>query len=291
MTSGPRCLDGAEIAILTDRDPEALDLIRHDAAHVMAEAVKELYPGAKVTIGPAIEYGFYYDFEFPDEVAITEADLGRIEEAMRIHIEADEPFTRRDLAVAEAIEIFRDPGETYKVELIEDLVRDQGVETVSLYRNGRFEDLCRGPHGPATGRIKAIKLSSVAGAYWRGDERRKMLTRIYGTAFFSKKSSRRTWSGSRRPNPRPPPPRSPARPLHAARGGAGDALLAAQRDHPAAADRGRGAGPAAQARLSGDRHPARCSTRSSGIAPGTGTTTAIRCTSWRSMSGALRCGR
>jgi threonyl-tRNA synthetase len=179
--------DGAEISILTDRDPEALDLIRHDAAHVMAEAVQELYPGTKVTIGPAIENGFYYDFDFPEDVKVADADLERIEAAMREHISADEEFSRRDVPVAEAIEIFKSQEEGYKVELIEDLVRDEGIETVSLYRNGPFEDLCRGPHGPSTGRIKAIKLSSVAGAYWRGDESRQMLTRIYGTAFFSKK--------------------------------------------------------------------------------------------------------
>ncbi|HEY7950118.1 MAG TPA: threonine--tRNA ligase [Solirubrobacterales bacterium] len=179
--------DGAEIAILTDRDPEALELIRHDAAHVMAEAVQELYPGTKVTIGPAIENGFYYDFDFPEDVKVTDADLEKIEMAMRTHIDADEPFERRDVPVAEAIEIFEGQGEDYKVELIRDLVSGEGVETVSLYRNGPFEDLCRGPHGPSTGRIKAIKLSSLAGAYWRGDEKRQMLTRIYGTAFFSKK--------------------------------------------------------------------------------------------------------
>jgi threonyl-tRNA synthetase len=179
--------DGARIAILTDRDPEALELIRHDAAHIMAEAVQELYPGTKVTIGPAIEGGFYYDFDFPPDVRISDADLGPIEEAMRAHIAADENFSRRDIPVAEAVEIFRSQGEDYKVELIEDLVRDEGVETVSLYRNGPFEDLCRGPHGPSTGRIRAVKLNSVAGAYWRGDETRQMLTRIYGTAFFSKK--------------------------------------------------------------------------------------------------------
>jgi threonyl-tRNA synthetase len=179
--------DGAEIAILTDRDPEALDLIRHDAAHVMAEAVQELYPGTKVTIGPAIENGFYYDFDFPEDVKVSDADLEKIETAMRTHIEADERFERRDVPVAEAIEIFKAQGEDYKVELIEDLIANEGVETVSLYRNGPFEDLCRGPHGPSTGRIRAIKLSSLAGAYWRGDEKRQMLTRIYGTAFFSKK--------------------------------------------------------------------------------------------------------
>jgi threonyl-tRNA synthetase len=179
--------DSVEIAILTDRDPEALALIRHDAAHVMAEAVQELYPGTKVTIGPAIENGFYYDFDFPDEVKVTDADLEKIEAAMRAHIEADEAFERRDVPVAEAVEIFAGQGEDYKVELIRDLIEKEGVEIVSLYRNGPFEDLCRGPHGPSTGRIKAIKLSSLAGAYWRGDEKRQMLTRIYGTAFFSKK--------------------------------------------------------------------------------------------------------
>jgi threonyl-tRNA synthetase len=179
--------DGAEIAIVTDRDPEGLELIRHDAAHVMAEAVQELYPGTKVTIGPAIESGFYYDFDFPADVKVTDSDLGKIEAAMRIHIEADEPFERRDVPVTEAIELFEGQGEAYKVELIRDLIEGEGVETVSLYRNGSFEDLCRGPHGPSTGRIKAIKLSSLAGAYWRGDESHQMLTRIYGTAFFSKK--------------------------------------------------------------------------------------------------------
>jgi len=179
--------DGAEIAILTERDPEGLELIRHDAAHVMAEAVQELYPGTKVTIGPAIENGFYYDFDFPAGVKVTDADLEKIEVAMRAHIEADEAFERRDVPVTEAIELFEAQGEDYKVELIRDLVAGEGVETVSLYRNGPFEDLCRGPHGPATGRIKAIKLESLAGAYWRGDESRQMLTRIYGTAFFSKK--------------------------------------------------------------------------------------------------------
>ncbi|MGV1047512.1 MAG: threonine--tRNA ligase [Solirubrobacterales bacterium] len=185
--SAPLPEGGAEVAILTDRDPEALELIRHDAAHVMAEAVVDLYPGTKVTIGPPIDSGFYYDFEFPPDTRITEEDLPKIEAAMREHIGADERFARREVPVAEAIEIFRAQNQDFKVELIEDLVRDEGVETVSLYRNGPFEDLCRGPHGPSTGRIKAIKLNSVAGAYWRGDEKRESLTRIYGTAFFSTK--------------------------------------------------------------------------------------------------------
>jgi len=178
---------GESIEIVTDRDDDALTLIRHDAAHVMAEAVVELWPGTKVTIGPPIEDGFYYDFEFPDGVHLSDDDLEGIETVMAAHIKADEPFERRDIPTAEAIEKFRAERQDYKVELIEDLVRDEGVQTVSLYRNGPFEDLCRGPHGPSTGRIAAFKLNSLAGAYWRGDEARQMLTRIYGTAFFSKK--------------------------------------------------------------------------------------------------------
>jgi threonyl-tRNA synthetase len=179
--------DGEAIEILTAKSPEALELIRHDAAHVMAEAVCELYPGTKVSIGPPIENGFYYDFEFPEGAAVTESDLERIEAKMAEHIAADEAFEREDIPVAAALERFRAEQQPYKVELIEDLIRDEGVETVSLYRNGPFTDLCRGPHGPSTGRIAAIKLNSLAGAYWRGDETRQMLTRIYGTAFFSKR--------------------------------------------------------------------------------------------------------
>ena len=249
--------DGAEIAILTDRDPEALELIRHDAAHVMAEAVMELYPGTKVTIGPPIEQGFYYDFEFPPDARVTEEDLERIEAAMRAHIEADEPFERRDVPVGEAIEIFREQGQDYKVELIEDLVRDEGVETVSLYRNGPFEDLCRGPHGPATGRIKAIKLE-LAG-------RRLLARRREPRDADPDLRHRLLLEEGPRPAPgadragegaRPPPARPAARHLHAAQGGAGDALLAAPRDDPAAADRGRGAEAAAQARVRRDQDAA-----------------------------------
>jgi threonyl-tRNA synthetase len=173
------------LEILTDRSGhDALDLIRHDAAHVLAAAVMELYPGVKISIGPPIENGFYYDFEFPDGVTISDADFAAIEAKMREHIAADEPFTREDVPVGLALERFRDEGQDYKVELIEDLVANDGVETVSLYTNGPFTDLCRGPHAPSTKRIGAVKLQSVAGAYWRGDSENQMLTRIYGTAFF-----------------------------------------------------------------------------------------------------------
>ncbi len=182
---------GQRVDVLTDRSPDALDLIRHDAAHVMATAVMELYPGTKISIGPPIENGFYYDFEFPEGVKVSDEDLARIEERMREHVAADEPFERTDLPVDEASRRFEEEGQDYKVELIRDLVANEGVETVSLYRNGPFTDLCRGPHAPSTGRIKAFKLLSVAGAYWRGDERNKMLTRIYGTAFLSKQDLER----------------------------------------------------------------------------------------------------
>jgi threonyl-tRNA synthetase len=179
--------DGANIAIVTEKDADALDLIRHDAAHVLATAVMELYPGVKISIGPPIDNGFYYDFDFPDGVTISDADFERIEERMREHIKADEPFVRSEMSAQDAIEHFRKEGQDYKVELIEDLVRDQNVDTVSFYENGPFLDLCRGPHAPTTGRIGAVKLQSVAGAYWRGDANRPMLTRVYGTAFFKKK--------------------------------------------------------------------------------------------------------
>jgi threonyl-tRNA synthetase len=177
------------VEIVTERSGhDALELIRHDAAHVLATAVMELYPGVKISIGPPIENGFYYDFEFPDGVSLSDADFEAIEAKMREHIAADEPFTREDVPVAEALERFRSEGQDYKVELIEDLVRDADpahpLDTVSLYTNGPFTDLCRGPHAPTTKRIGAFKLQSVAGAYWRGDAGRQMLTRVYGTAFF-----------------------------------------------------------------------------------------------------------
>jgi threonyl-tRNA synthetase len=182
--------DGARIEIVTARDDDGLWLIRHDAAHVLATAVMELYPGVKISIGPPIEDGFYYDFDFPDGTKVSEDDLEAIEAKMREHIKADEHFEREDVSVAEAIERFRSEGQDYKVELIEDLVKDADpahpVDTVSLYRNGPFTDLCRGPHGPGTKDVKAFKLTSVAGAYWRGDANRQMLTRVYGTAWPSK---------------------------------------------------------------------------------------------------------
>jgi threonyl-tRNA synthetase len=178
--------DGASVAIVTAKSDGALALLRHDAAHVLAAAVMELYPGVKISIGPAIENGFYYDFEFPDGVSISDADFPAIEEQMRVHVKAAEPFVREDVPVTAARERFAGEGQDYKVELIDDLVTNEGVKTVSLYTNGPFTDLCRGPHTPSTATVKAFALQSVAGSYWRGDSNRTMLTRIYGTAFFSK---------------------------------------------------------------------------------------------------------
>src|SRR5436305_5613744 len=184
--------DGARVEILTrDSGEHALELIRHDAAHVLATAVMELYEGVKISIGPPIADGFYYDFEFPEGTSVSEADFPRIEERMRAHVKADEPFVREDVGVADARRRFLEAAQDYKVELIDDLVAasdpDAPLQTVSLYTNGPFTDLCRGPHGPSTKAVNAFKLQSVAGAYWRGDSSKKMLTRIYGTAYFSSK--------------------------------------------------------------------------------------------------------
>jgi len=180
--------DRAQIRIVTpDSGAEALALIRHDAAHVLATAISELYPGVKLSIGPPIEDGFYYDFEFPPGTTVSEQDFPQIERRMADHIKAAEPFLREEVPVAVARERFAKAGQDYKVALIDDLAAgEQPPPTVSLYTNGPFTDLCRGPHAPDTSRIKAFKLQSVAGAYWRGDARNKMLTRIYGTAFFSR---------------------------------------------------------------------------------------------------------
>src|SRR3954465_5751273 len=185
---GEPLVHGQPVEIVTAKagDGDALKLLRHDIAHVLAESVLELYPGTKVSIGPPIAEGFYYDFEFPPGVTINEGDFEKIEAQMRKHVKAAEPFERSEVSAGEAIERYLREEQPYKVELIEDLVKNQGVETVGIYTNGDFRDLCRGPHAPDTSRAKAFKLTSVAGAYWRGDANRQMLTRIYGTAFATK---------------------------------------------------------------------------------------------------------
>ena len=173
----------AEIAIVTTKDEDTLELLRHDCAHVMAEAVKELFPGTQVTIGPNIENGFYYDFA-RDEPFVPE-DLEKIEARMHEIVKRDEPVTREVWDRAEAIKFFKDKGEHYKAEIIEGI---SGDEEVSLYRQGDFIDLCRGPHLPSTGKLgKAFKLTKLAGAYWRGDSKNEMLQRIYGTCWAEKK--------------------------------------------------------------------------------------------------------
>ena len=173
--------DGDRVEIITEKSPEALEIVRHSTSHLMAQAVKELFPQAKVTIGPAIETGFYYDFDV--EKPFTPEDLERIEKKMAELAATDQKIEREVYTSAEAIALFDAMGEPYKAELITDLA----VETVSVYRQGSFADLCRGPHLPSTGRIKAFKLLSIAGAYWRGNENNRMLQRIYGTAFTDKK--------------------------------------------------------------------------------------------------------
>jgi threonyl-tRNA synthetase len=172
--------DGARVAIVTERDAEALDVLRHSAAHVMAEAVKQLFPLAKFGIGPSIEDGFYYDIEI--DRTFTPDDLGAIEERMRAIVAEEHPFERVTLDKLAALSVFE--GQPYKQELIAALPDD---EELSTYTQGIFTDLCRGPHVPHTGWIKAFKLMKVAGAYWRGDADRPMLQRIYGTAWFSEK--------------------------------------------------------------------------------------------------------
>ncbi len=173
--------DGAHVEIITGKSPEALEIIRHSTSHLMAQAVKNLFPKAKVTIGPAIETGFYYDFDV--ENPFSPEDLDKIEKKMEYLAGANLPIVRLEMAREDAIDLFRGMGETYKVEIIEAL----DAEKVSLYQQGDFIDLCRGPHLPATSYCRAFKLTSIAGAYWRGDEKNRMLQRIYGTAFADKK--------------------------------------------------------------------------------------------------------
>ncbi|HRV23396.1 MAG TPA: threonine--tRNA ligase [Syntrophorhabdaceae bacterium] len=159
-----------------------LEVLRHSTSHLMAHAVKELYPEAKVAIGPSIETGFYYDFDY--DPGFTDEDLVKIEEKMHELVKQDIPIERRVIKKEDAIKMFKEAGEKYKVELLENIDDDE----VSIYTQGGFTDLCRGPHLPSTGKIKAFKLLNLAGAYWRGDEKNKMLTRIYGTAFPDKES-------------------------------------------------------------------------------------------------------
>jgi threonyl-tRNA synthetase len=172
-----------DLAIVTERDPEGLEVIRHSTAHLLAQAVKELYPEAQVTIGPVIENGFYYDFAY--EKGFTPDDLQAIEKKMEELAKRDFKVERQVMPRDDAVNFFRNMGEEYKAEIIEDIPKDQQI---SLYRQGDFIDLCRGPHVPNTGKLKAFKLMKLAGAYWRGDSNNEMLQRIYGTAWTDKKA-------------------------------------------------------------------------------------------------------
>src|SRR5512140_3918319 len=174
----------ARLEVVTTKNPEALEVARHDAAHVMASVVQRLYPGTQVTIGPSIEDGFYYDFA--REKPFTPEDLEKIEAGIREEIQADHPFVREEISMDDAIALFERQGEKYKVEIVKDIAA-KGAKTLTLYKHGDWVDFCLGPHGPSTGRIGVVKLLNVAGAYWRGDARNAMLQRIYGTAFFDKK--------------------------------------------------------------------------------------------------------
>jgi threonyl-tRNA synthetase len=179
-TSFQMTVDSA-LSIITTKDTDGLEVIRHSTAHLLAYAVKELFPDAQVTIGPVIENGFFYDFSY--KRPFTPEDLGVIEKKMIVLASLDEPVTRRVLPRDEAVAYFKSLGEHYKAEIIESIPADQDV---SLYREGKFEDLCRGPHVPSTGKLKHFKLMKLAGAYWRGDHKNEMLQRIYGTAWATK---------------------------------------------------------------------------------------------------------
>ena len=183
VDASAKMTDDAELAIITTRDAEGVDVIRHSTAHLLAMAVQDLYPGAQVTIGPVIENGFYYDFSY--ERAFNMDDLARMEKRMEELAKQDLAIERVVMSRGEAISAFQAMGEQYKVEIINDL---PDSEEISVYRQGQWMDLCRGPHVPSTGKLKAFKLMRVAGAYWRGDSSNEMLTRVYGTAWEDKKA-------------------------------------------------------------------------------------------------------
>jgi threonyl-tRNA synthetase len=181
VDTGYRVDSDADVSIVTERDPEGVDILRHSSAHLLAHAVKELFPDAQVTIGPVIENGFYYDFSY--KRPFTPEDLASIEKKMSEIVKRDLPVERREMPRDEAVEFFRKQGESYKAQIIASIPEK---ESISLYGQGNWIDLCRGPHVPSTGKLKVFKLMRVAGAYWRGDSKNEMLQRIYGTAWGKK---------------------------------------------------------------------------------------------------------
>ena len=178
VDAGFKIENDSKLRIITDRDEEGLEVIRHSCAHLLAQAVKQLFPEAQVTIGPVVEDGFYYDFAY--ERPFTPEDLEKIEKRMQELTAEDIEVTRQVMSRDKAIAFFRNQGEEYKAQIIESIPAD---EELSLYSQGDFTDLCRGPHVTSTGKIKAFKLTKLAGAYWRGDSNNEMLQRIYGTAW------------------------------------------------------------------------------------------------------------
>ena len=175
-------IDGdVALAIITNKDEKALEVIRHSTAHLLAQATQQIYPKAQVTIGPVIDNGFYYDFAYED--GFSEQDLAKIEKKMNAIVKQNLPIERMEMTREEAIKFFRSMGEHYKAEIIESIPTN---EVLSLYKQGDFVDLCRGPHVPSTSKLKAFKLMKLAGAYWRGDSNNEMLQRVYGTAWENK---------------------------------------------------------------------------------------------------------
>jgi threonyl-tRNA synthetase len=182
VDASTRIESDATLQLITAKDEEGLDVIRHSTAHLLAQAVKQLFPSAQVTIGPVIENGFYYDFAY--ERAFTPDDLTAIEAKMQQLVAENSDVVRSELSRDDAVTFFKNQGEAYKAEIIESIPADQ---VLSLYNQGSFTDLCRGPHVPNTGKLGAFKLMKIAGAYWRGDAKNEMLQRIYGTAWRDKK--------------------------------------------------------------------------------------------------------
>ncbi len=216
-----------KLAVITSKDPVALETIRHDAAHIVADAVQRLFPGTQVTIGPSIENGFYYDFDRGQP--FTEEDLARIEALANEIVAADLKFQRTEVSPEQAIALFDGKGEKFKVEIIQDIV-GKGATVLTLYNHGEWVDFCEGPHGPSTGRVGVIKLLSSSAAYWRGDHRNKTLQRIYGTAFFDEEGPRRVAQAARGGREaRSPAPRQGSRSVPLPSAVAGRRVLGAER--------------------------------------------------------------
>lgn len=224
-----KLIDGAKVEIITGDSKEGLEIMRHSTAHLMAQAVKRLFGSkeVKLGVGPVIEDGFYYDMDL--EHPLNPEDLQKIEKEMERIIGENLPISRREVSREEALAIYTELGDPYKLELIRDLPEDS---VISIYDQGEFFDLCRGPHVPSTGKIKVFKLLSVAGAYWRGNSDNKMLQRIYGTAFMKKRSSKSICISWKKPKKRSPQAGQRAEYLYVQQSGwPGVADLAAERGH------------------------------------------------------------